>query len=323
MKRIVQRLSSGRGDVIAHFKMGSTTLNILSRNKCLKTLVNGAEVLTIENKKEERKRVAHVLTDLVETIVKKASPSKITGYKREKDVTADEIMPAVMAPFKNMELVIKPLRDQKSVGDSLHQQFSPDKGMNMDILARNIMVFASKVDSVSRMIQAARNDALVLARKQLVSSMWGANIVQRLLDGINRELCEWAPVWDKIDLSNEMIAKSSQRLCHKLRTNLLQECAEEQKVVTDILIPNVLSSYDNIKEAAIKGIVAFAPLVYVDEVFKEHTSYPANWFLADDVQEGLRQEYDFLLHFLSEVPNIEAKVIDPLDFLSVKFLNHI
>ena len=174
-----------------------------------------------------------------------------------------------------------------------------------------------------KILAAAKDGASMLTRGKLVSSMWGAKETQCILDDVREKLVGDNKSWDKIDLYSEMLDKSLARLATKFNTDLIEVCDEEKRFAAEVLIPQILDSYDKLKDLLIKCIVSLAPLVYIDEVFKEKTTYPAKWFLAEDVMGGLRQDYDTLIKFLTEIPNIELRVIDPLDFIRAQFINKI
>jgi hypothetical protein len=117
--------------------------------------------------------------------------------------------------------------------------------------------------------------------------------------------------------------KSIERLIHKLSTDLVKVCSEEQKMICTIIIPNILSNYEQLRAIVSKALLSLTSLIYVDMLFKKMTSYPASWFMNGNMLEDMKQDYQKLLGFMMQVPRIEQSVIYPLDFMKMQYLSQI
>ena len=326
MKHLIKKLSASKSDIITHFKMGDDTFNVVSRDNSLKGILNGYEVLTIKKAKESEAKLAYLLNDVFGAIIKRANPDNISVFKGVPEDSPDlgflaKVMPHLKEEIgpKNVSLKKAPV-DMEPMKQTLIPDFKIEKALNYDDLIHNLRVFGKKINIISKILSAARESAFMLTRGKLVSSMWGAETTQKVLNTIRDELSEDAVLWNKVDLYNEMINKSLNRLNLKLGSELIKTCKEEQKMVSSIIIPSILVNYDNLKSLIIKAAITMAPLVYIDEAFKKYTSYPAKFFMSEDLLDTLKRDYDYIVSFIASIPNIEAKVIDPVSFVKMQFM---
>jgi len=326
MKHLINKISASKSNIISHIKMGSDTFNVVTRDGSVKGVLNGYEILTLKKAKNSDEKLAYVLKDIFGTFVKKANPNSISVINGVPEGSPDlrfldKLMPYLKEEIgaKNVSLKKAP-KDMEPIRETLTPDFKIEKALNYEDLIHNLRVFNKRINSISQVLATAKNSALMLTRGKLVASMWGAKTTQKVLDTIRDELSEDATLWSKVDLYNEMITKSVERLNMKLRTDLIKTCKEEQKMVSSIIIPSILVNYDNLKSLVIKAAVTIAPLVYIDEAFMRLTSYPAKFFMSEDLLDALKRDYDNIVSFIASIPNIEAKVIDPVSFVKMQFM---
>ncbi len=86
-------------------------------------------------------------------------------------------------------------------------------------------------------------------------------------------------------------------------------------MLAQVVIPGIVDSYEDYKKIASDSMLEVGPLLYVDEVFKRNTNYPASWFISEETLGNMREDFEHLASFVGEVPAIESKVVIPLDML--------
>ncbi len=147
--------------------------------------------------------------------------------------------------------------------------------------------------------------------------MHGAEVTQNILYSIRDNVSKLSKEASNLPAWVNISSKSKQKLSHRLEKNLIDN-DNERAYISTVLIPNITDSYDKIKNLTIKMATAISPLIYIDEVFKSSTKFPATWFLPTNNIEDLNESYGVVLSFLLGAPDIESNLIDPLNFLSVK-----
>ena len=108
-----------------------------------------------------------------------------------------------------------------------------------------------------------------------------------------------------------------------MSSDCMSASPEEKKVIGEIIIPAITDNYEKLKNIVINTLVEMPTIVYVDDVFKKFTSYPVQFFFDEDLLDHVRQNYEALIKFVLDIPKIEAKVIDPLDFMRMRLSNQI
>jgi len=137
---------------------------------------------------------------------------------------------------------------------------------------------------------------------------------------MKKNVCEDSD-WEKIEFYTNISIKSIDRLIHKLNVSLFDVCDEEKKVVNTVLIPNIIQNFEKIKTITSNVLKMLSNFVYIDEVFKKNTSYPASWFINSDMFEDIKLDYKNLILFVLKIPRFEQEIIYPLDMMRHSFIN--
>lgn len=191
--------------------------------------------------------------------------------------------------------------------------------LNPKAIVASLENYKTQIETVSRYLGRTVDLSNILTRRKLISTMHGSDTTQKVLNSIRDNVSKLAsealnlPAWTSIS------TKSKLKLAHRLEKNLLEN-ENERIYASTVLIPNITDHYDKIKNFTIKMAVAVSPLIYIDDVFKANTKFPATWFLPTNNIEDLNESYGVVLSFLLNVPDIEANLIDPLNFLRVQNL---
>ncbi len=323
MKHLIQKYSYTRSDIVGHISSGNFGFCLISSDNSIRGIVNGSEVLKEEKNKEAHETIAPVLAGLIHNFV--PSPEKgVVIYKSEWPVIGkasssqylDSLFEYLPRYYKAsvIQILDKP-KEPRNMEDSLSPRFNITGTIPPEALKVNLSVFLSKLRDLPKVLQGGIEDSMMLVRKKLVPSMWGAKMTQKFIDNARNKILRDSDSWSKIEFHMDMINKSVLRLLVKLSDNMNEE---DRKIVSAILIPNIINNYEALKDTVIKASMALTPLVYIDDVFQKNTSYPASWFFTDDIVKSVKNCYDYLLKFLSEVPIIESKVIYPLDLYKVQ-----
>lgn len=318
MKHLIRKISSSKSKIHAHIKMGDDTINIISKTGSIRFIYNGYELFRCDKRASEK--IVGMFRDISPYLCKEGCGSDVSVLQRPEDAVALEIVnTSIPAVFGDKKVIVGDIPDQ---GEGIKQTLSPvgEVSMAQECLVKNLGVLAKKITNVCKMLNALYQDSIMMTRKKLVDTMWGAKVMQGIIDSIKSEMCS-DPRWQKIDIYSEMICKSIKRLQVKLSTDLKDVCQEEQRVIAEVLIPNIITNYEALKDLIIKAVMEAGILAHIDADFKKNTSYPANWFFDETMLKGIQQEYEFLLNFLCEIPKIEGRVIDPLDMIRLQFLS--
>lgn len=310
MKQIIRRLASSGLSVNVRAKIGSTCLDLVD-DKSKRVLINGYDTLGCRGDMPEESFAA-LLTDMIAKVFKSGEKKAIVML----DGGSDSIMRSVA---KRLSETL----GETSVGDVGNSQdlvVSPaehkvNSPVNLSALATNAGVLANKVASVASAIKAGHDASLMMSRKKLVASMWGADKIQNILDWTRERVEDQTSPWRQVASSADMLSKSAARLKRKIES----EDTDDRSMVANVLIPCINDGYTCLKSASEAAVVSFVPLVYIGSTCKNSTTYPATWFFDQDIMDSVSQGYDGVLDFLVQTPVMEAKVVDPLESVRVMY----
>lgn len=315
MKYLIDKTSYTKEDVLGHIRIIGTGLSLIDKKGSLSTFINGSKVFEMNNDTD----VDHVLIPVVANLVSNLyykTPEHITIYKNEwsKESSEDILNKVVESTSKiigneNISIKTKAKEDRNIVAYVI-PSFTAT-AINPDHLRKNLSVLSNKIDNSNKILQACMDDSQMLTRKKLVNSMWGAKDTQSFLDGVKNKMSNNLENINKIELYKELISKSINRVNSKLSFNVSQE---DKNILINVLIPEIMSNFQKLKELFFKSIAIIAPLICANDVFHKNTGYPSNWFMSDDTVDNLKEKYASLINFLTEIPAIDNKVIYPLDF---------
>ena len=326
MKHLIKKISAARSNVLTHIKMGEDTLNVVCRDDALRGFYNGYEILCAPRTKEASMTMGYVLGDVLTASLAKSDKKAavlVLENPRETDISQgymSKILPDLKHAAGSRNVAVKRFpQDITVIQASMNPQSHTEKTADYETLQHNLRIFGNKVTHVAQTLSNAKDDAYMLTRKKIDPNMWGSAPVQQTLDTVHGDIIKEQDNWDKTDLCNELITKALSRLCTKIQGGVNQVSPADRQMIGMILIPTILSNYESLKALVMHALMCLAPLVYVDEAFKQHTSYPAKWFMSEDVMDGLQQNYDTLVKFATQVPGIESKIIDPISLMRFTF----
>jgi hypothetical protein len=327
MKHLLKKLSFSSLEVVGYAQVGDQVFNIAKKGSAIKGFLNGCEVYSILESDPRVKESSIVFSSIINHMFKNSGEKNIKLYRSEwkssKESSSnllEEILPGLTdnAEGKCIVIVKNKPEDVRDIKMNQSPGFSADNCIPLDSLSKNLNVFKRKVNSYYTEFEDALKVAETFTRRKLKGSMWGAKDMQKILDKSNSEIL--GNYWKQADVSVEVLEKSIDRLTNKFSNVLLKDCPEEKKMVAAILIPNVIKSYSDIKEAGIKLATLLSQLVSIDKTFSEKTSYPARFFIPEEIMVHANDSFGSVIDFLCMSPAIESKVLDPLDFVRLQML---
>lgn len=329
MKHLFKQLSASSLEAVGYVRIGDNSFNLARKGSSVKGFLNGYEVYSISEKDPQIKSAGVVLASIMSHVFKDSGEDKLKLYKSEWKSQRnsslnflDEVVPNLNDSMDSAVVVVrnKPT-EERDIGLKAAPGFSVGSCVPLEVLSKNLSVLKRKVSEVAVEIEESLDVAETFTRRKLKDSMWGAKGMQKILDDLRVEFLgnHWSPA----EISIEILEKSVDKIIHKLNSDLIKHCDEEKKLVVGILVPNIIKSYENIKETVIRLVTLLAPLIVIDKTFTEKTSYPARFFIPDEIVEQTQDRFNSLVDFLCLAPTIESKVLDPLDFVRIQMLNEI
>jgi hypothetical protein len=303
--------------VIGFVRIGSTSLALINKDKDVKGVLNGCEIFKISNFKDNIESATYVISDLIQSIHNKNKPECFSLYKdhwaSEKYPMQEMLDQIVTNVRKNIKVAVK-IRS-KEASTNFESSLNISENINPKILNRNINVFSTKMSNASIILRNFIKYASIILEHKLGSDedLWGASNIKKHMSDIKGKIASNNLKINKIDFYKEMMERTSFKLSLKLSSEAVMHNPEEKKVISQVLIPELINNYEDFKDLATSAIVILSPLIYVEDLFRKNTNYPANWFVSDDVLMNLSEDYTLLINFMQELPRIEANVIVPLD----------
>jgi len=312
MRHLIRKLTASTMEISGQIKVGNDSVNVVSDGPRYHCMLNGYDVVSGDDGS-----FTTVVSDLVSRMFKQSKPRSVVVLRGPSEDQMQAVVERLKKELGEGKVSVKGLNgDGAKVVEPAELKL--DDALNMDALSHNVGVLADKVATVASAVFQANDAAMMLTRKKIVESMWGAKEMQGILDGVRLKVDAGSPsMWTGVEVSNDMLSKSSVRLRRKLSS----EDPDDGMMMASVLIPGVNDSYSKIKGMVSEAAVSVAPLVYIDDAFHKNTRYPASWFLSEEVMEKLASNYEALLGFMMQVPRIESKVIDPLSFVRMRIID--
>lgn len=312
MRYLIKKISASKSKTIAQFKRSNNDFRIVSSGKDIKLTINGHDALDLNKSNNNYERIAHLIRDIV--LKDCDNLSIIEAYINNNSI--DPIIKDIKESDSDIQfkIVDQAMEIPRSHSINLEDTY------NYDLLIPKLKNLSNILHDVNETLRVCRDDALSVTGGKLISTMWGAKPTQDMIVEFNNNI-SGDREWDRAEFYVNIIMKSIQKLIHKMDTDLLKVCDEEKKVVSNVIIPNILQSFDRIKSIVSNAVIMLSNLIYIDEVFKKNTTYPASWFINNNMLEDLKLDYQNLINFILMIPNFEREIIYPLDIIKHKLIN--
>jgi len=308
MKNLIKKVSSNNSDIISQIKVGSRVFSLVKTGNTLRGILDGSEILASAAEDCFIDKLPRIVSSITEDLL--GGENKGISFKlNKKDPISDRILDSMISEMakKNIPIKTKNMRNFEPVC-SLYSLKDP---IEYDSVISKVPSLLNVLRNITQILEISLNDSMVLTKRKLVDSMWGADKTQRVIDSIRKELMKLAPESDKLNLYFELIRKSVERL----KVFHRRSDVDSLKVMNNILIPNIICNFDNVKRFSSDLFFAMSPLLHIDELFLKNTSYPSSFFLPIETLEAIEDDYKLIIEFLNKVPNIEQEILNPLDLL--------
>jgi hypothetical protein len=318
MKHILRKISYDKSKIIGHIQVKDSGLTVLSNSSDLRLILNGCEIFSSTEKYASDDVTTTIIASLVNSL-KENDKKKLSFYIGDWKEAPDSYLKSAIDSIekaidkKNLS-IFKKASDQDWIKSSLNIEQSLPEEIGVEKIQHNLNVLISKMNHLVRTLQRALDHGKLLCRKKVVPSMWGAKDTQKFINEIKYSILDNQKLWSQMEVLFVTLRKSINRLAAKIEEGLKENC----EFIANVIIPDIIKCYEDMKTIVVKAITVLTPLTYIDEIFQKFTTYPANWFFTDEVLDGLQEEYDKLIKFLISIPIIETKVIYPLDFYKLQ-----
>jgi hypothetical protein len=308
MKNLIKKISSTNSSIINQVKVGSRVFTLVRKGKTLRGILDGSEIVasTVDSCFIDKlpKIVFTITEDLLD-----GDNKGIRFKQNKKEELAKSLSEGLLSEISEHKVPIK-TQNMRSF-EPIYPVYDLKDPVKYSSVMAKIPQTIHILENITKILDIALNDAMVITRRKLIDTMWGANKTQKVIDEIRVELMKLMPESDRLELYFELIRRSVERLkvFHK------RQDADSVKVINNILIPDILNNFENIKRFASDLFFVMSPIVHIDEVFVKNTTYPAKFFLPLETIEAVEDEYKLIVEFLNKVPSIEQEVLNPLDFL--------
>lgn len=323
MKHLIKKISSVDSQ-ICQVSIGDTDVSIVSKNGQVLGMIGGHSIINASKDADLMGTLSPIFAQILTKIHEAKAPQdrklsffKCAGYILNPS-THGFVDKVIYYLNKKIGKVVLEEKKQESVR-ILAKCNTIDIAMDSKALVANLEGYESQVKTLFRYLDRSADLSSILTRRKLISTMHGAEATQNILNSIRDNVAKLATEASNLPAWVNITSKSKQKLSHRLEKNLIDN-DNERVYASTVLIPNITDHYDKIKNLAIKMATAISPLIYIDDVFKASTKFPATWFLPTNNIEDLNESYGVVLSFLLGVPGMESNLIDPLNFLRVKNL---
>ena len=323
MKHLLRKISREKAELLGRVKIGDVDVSVAASNGMVSGVVNGFKVVDAGLYEDFIERITPVLSMVISKIFrdKIEDGGKLQIWEKEWDTKGKY-------PSKNLlESLLKDLGrhlDDSAINIDRESdpEVSPAKeealpaNIDIDGLLENLQKFSEQASNVYRYSDRAMDRARVLTRRKLIPEMYGAEDTQGVIDGIKSNVQDTEAAVNKMGFDMNGVVKSTNRLVARLKK--VSQTSDDKKYVSTILIPDITNAFYGIRDAVIKTVVALTPLTNIDDVFRANTQNPASWFLPTNVLEDLKEAHAILIEFLSDVPDIEVGVVEPLSVIKMR-----
>lgn len=316
MKLLLNSLKTSNCKVLAQFKIGDLSYNLNSMGKSSSISLNGHDIIDCSSVGTGYEKIAHLLRDLVVSGAAGVTSGALTTYLCKDAKLPDMLMANIK---KDLGSSIKIVNQSMEIPRAIPIKLNLEEALAPDKLLKRIKEFAQSIHDIHETLRVCREDILSLSCGRLVNTMWGAKPTQHILECLKESVAEDGD-WDRTEFYSNMILKSINSLTPKLNGSLFNTCEEDKKVAVTVLIPNILQGFEKLKVVVSNVLKMLSNFVYIDEVFKKNTSYPASWFINSDMFEDIKMDYRNLVLFALKIPKYEQEIVYPLDMIKHSFV---
>lgn len=316
MKHLLNNIKSSNCKILAQFKVGNSSYNLNTIDNNVNIAIDGHNIIHCGGVDAGYDKVANLLKDFV---IKGATLNKVEtlqAYIQRGSNLSGTLMEGLK---KELDSSIKVVNQSMEIPHDTTVKLNLEEALAPEKFISKMKEFAQSLHDINETLKVCREDISMLSCGRLVNTMWGAKKTQKILEDLKESVSEDSD-WERVEFYTNMTLKSIDRLTHKMNSSLFDVCDEEKKVVNSVLIPNICQGFEKIKQIVSRVLKMLSNFVYIDEIFKKNTSYPANWFINADMFEDIKLDYQNLILFALKIPRYEQELLYPLDMMRLNFV---
>lgn len=308
MKNLIKKVSSMNSTIINQVKVGNRVFTLVKKDHTLRGILDGTEIIASAIDSCFIDKLPKIVFSITEDLLG-GEHNGVRFKQNKEEELAGSLSEKMLAEMERNNVPIK-TKNMRSF-EPICPVYDLNEPIQYSSVVSKIPGLLHFLENITQILELSLNDSMVLTKRKLVSTMWGADSTQVIIDEVRKELTKLIPESDRLNLYYELIRKSSERLkvFHK------RSDEDSVKVINNILIPDILNNFENIKRFASDIFFIMSPLVHIDEVFVKNTTYPSKFFLPVETIEAIEDDYKLIVEFLNKVPSIEQEILNPLDLL--------
>jgi hypothetical protein len=194
---------------------------------------------------------------------------------------------------------------------------NPVMFVNNGKLSVNLQKYSDQVKQILLSFESLMEKTSSIMRIKLVESTWGMNDVMSLLDQVRSNSLKAEEIFKKIGQASQTTDRSSNRiLCRINSNNTLTK--DDNKFIVAVLIPDILISYESLKNNVCEALKIYGPIYKLDNVFKNLTGNLCSWSIPSNLLIDFKEDFEVLINFIADTPVIELTVMEPLESIQLK-----
>ena len=306
MKNLIKKVSAVNSMIINQVMVGNRIFTVVEKDNTLRGILDGSEILVSAEDSLFLERMPRIIKAITEGLLGGGNKSIKVKINKVGGV-GEAISEKLLEELNSSGMRVKNMRNFAPI----YPEYDLSTPIDYRSVVSKVDLLLNTLENITQILEISTNDSLVLTKRKLIDTMWGADRTQEAIDAIRSELLKVYPESDRLNLYYGLIRKSVSRL--KVLHNRKDQ--DSLKIINNIIIPDVINNFESIKRFASDLFFIMSPIVHIDEIFIKNTTYPAKFFLPMDTIEAVEDDYSLIVEFLNKVPSIEQEVLNPLDLL--------
>jgi hypothetical protein len=321
MHRLFWKIAKDKLELVGRFNVGDTELSVAVDGNLVVGLVNGYRVVDGNLYENPIERIAPALASIAAKLFRDnwTDGSKIQICSKDWDSAGKyqsqnflQAMLDNLSSFLDKDNVQVVGETPAATPAEAAAPQPPKVSIKLQALLGNLRGYQAQSKEVFKYAERTVERALVITRRKLPESMYGASDLQGTLDSLRSSAKTLSTLLEERESVIATGAQLAQCLAARLSSGIN---AEEYKYIKGVLIPGLQKSHDNLQYVVSSIVSGLARLNNIDKTIRTATGSPASFFLPTNVLEDFRDAYTVLVNFLADIPVIESGILAPLDYL--------
>jgi hypothetical protein len=324
MRRILKKLAKKSLELIGRITVGDTVLEVAVDGNMVVGMVNGYRVVDGFLADDPAEKILSALSSIAvklthdnwgdspeeNAIVVKPSEWDSSGKypsQRYMTILVDKLRESLD------EKTVKVDGEASAVGANL-PPVTKKVQIDLRVLIDNLTKYNQQVALSLKAADRALDRSGILLAKNVSPTIWGADKVQAVLNVVKASLPELEATGEKASRAAALLSRSSEGAVSRIRKGIRVE-NDDTKFLKNVLIPDVLHSHDQVISYIGSVVAALSPLSNLDRIARNTTGYPASFMFRMSLLDDLSEAYTVLVKFLTDMPQLEMGVFEPLEYI--------